>query len=127
MRSLLTARGERRCRRCRLAPIAAMLLVAGCDVAGDGSDTASRSVTEAFYKARIDALGDGRRNALMLRAVRDAGQDCQGVAGSAYNGEHFGRPSWAVRCNDGRDWLIMLEKDGRALVARREERRGPGN
>ena len=74
-------------------------------------------------KALIDALAEGQRNAVFLRAIRDGGQDCQQVVGSAYNGEQLGRPAWAARCDDGRDWVVMLEANGRALVARREEAR----
>jgi hypothetical protein len=35
-------------------------------------------------------------------------------------------PSWAARCTNGEDWLIMLGKGGRAHVARREEAAPPG-
>jgi hypothetical protein len=31
-------------------------------------------------------------------------------------------PSWVARCGDGGDWVIMLSPDGRALVARHEEK-----
>jgi len=79
---------------------------------------------DGAYKARIDALAPGQRNAVFLRAVRDAGQDCQNVAGSAYGGEQYGMPSWVARCADGRDWLVMVDKGGTAHVSRREEKAG---
>ena len=101
---------------------ATFLAAAACDPGAEPREPKSITVPEGDYKQRIDALAAGQRDALFLRAIRDAGQDCQQVVGSAYNGVHFGMPSWAARCKDGRDWLIMLGKDGNAQVARREEK-----
>lgn len=94
-------------------------------MACDGGSTPAKSepaaLSDGGYKAKIDALAEPQRNALFLRAVRDAGQDCQGVAGSAYQGIQQNMPSWVARCSDGRDWLVMVGSNGQALVARREE------
>ena len=103
---------------------AALLVMSGCGGAQEPPESDKTAVPGVDYKARIDALGEQQRNAVMLRAVRDARQDCQGVVGSAYGGLHFGMPSWVARCSDGRDWIVMLDKGGRALVARREEASG---
>jgi hypothetical protein len=110
----------------RTSGAALLLALVACDSAPDAAPPAGDGIAaESDYKARIDALPEARRNAVFLRAVRDAGHDCQGVIGSAYNGEQFGMPSWAARCRDGADWLIMLGNDGRAHVARREEKPAP--
>lgn len=104
--------------------IAAGWLVVGALAACEGgTEPRNAASPEDGYKARIDALAPPQRDALFLRAIRDAGHDCQQVAGSAYNGEQFEMPSWAARCSDGRDWLVMLARDERALVARREEKK----
>jgi hypothetical protein len=97
--------------------LGALLLATACD--GGPAPSPAR---ENPFQQRIAALDEGQRNAVFLRAIRDAGQDCQGVAGSAEGGVQFGMPSWVARCSDGRDWLIMLAPDGRAHVARREEK-----
>ncbi|HEX8532713.1 MAG TPA: hypothetical protein VF662_00935 [Allosphingosinicella sp.] len=76
------------------------------------------------YKQRIDRLAPQQRDAVFIRAIRDAGMDCQKVVGSGSSGLQFGMPSWVARCDDGRDWMIMLDKGGRAHVARREEKKG---
>lgn len=98
------------------------LAAAACDGDAEPRKVKPVSVPEGGYKQRIDALPAGQRDALFLRAIRDAGQECQQVVGSAYNGVHFGMPSWAARCSDGADWLVMLAKGGIAHVARREEK-----
>ena len=102
--------------------IGATLLAAACDREAEPPKVKAITVPEGGYKQRIDALAAGQRDALFLRAIRDAGQECQQVVGSAYNGVHFGMPSWAARCSDGADWMIMLGKGGNAHVARREEK-----
>ena len=99
-----------------------LLALGGCDGGSPPAPAPTKQPAANAYKARIEALPAAQRDAVFLRAVRDAGHDCQGVIGSAYNGEHFGMPAWAARCRDGRDWLIMLGRDGRAHVARREEK-----
>jgi hypothetical protein len=94
--------------------------LAGCD-AGVKPEPPTENQNLRAIKGRIDELAEGQRNAVFLRAIRDARQPCQAVVGSAYNGIHFGRPSWAARCSDGQDWLVMIEASGRALVAKRDE------
>ncbi len=92
--------------------------LAGCDPGVKPADAPETKTVQAI-KGRIDELAEPQRNAVFLRAIRDARQPCQGVAGSAYNGIHFDRPSWVARCSDGQDWLVMLDSGGRALVAKR--------
>ena len=101
-----------------------LLAVSACGGPQEPAETNKVEKADVDYKARIDGLDDRQRDAVMLRAVRDARQDCQGVVGSAYSGMQFGMPSWVARCSDGRDWLVMLDKGGRAHVARREEATG---
>jgi hypothetical protein len=91
-----------------------------CD-AGVKPDNPTETKSLQAMKGRIDELPEAQRNAVFLRAIRDARQPCQNVVGSAYNGIQFGKPSWVARCSDGQDWLVMLDQGGRALVAKREE------
>ncbi len=97
-----------------------MAAMAGCDPGVKPADAPPTKTIQAM-KGRLDALTPKQRDAVFLRAIRDAGQPCQDVIGSAYNGITFDRPSWAARCEDGQDWLVMIEASGRALVAKREE------
>ena len=101
---------------------AALFVRTACGQDAEPRKVKAITVPEGGYKQRIDALPPGQRDALFLRAIRDAGQECQQVLGSAYNGVHFGMPSWAARCSNGADWLVMLGKGGNAHVARREEK-----
>lgn len=99
-----------------------VLATAACDA--EQQEQGPPPSTIAEFKQRIDRLAPQQRDAVFLRAVRDAGMDCQKVVGSGPSGLQFGMPSWVARCDDGRDWMIMLDKGGRAHVARREEKKG---
>ena len=99
-----------------------LLLAAACAENTAPKEDRASPAAENPFKERIAKLPDGQRNAVFLRAIRNAGQNCQNVVGSAQGGEQFGMPSWVARCGDGGDWVIMLSPDGRALVARREEK-----
>ena len=106
----------------KIAALAAGLLLAACEGGPEERKPPTAQTSVADLKARIDSLEEGPRNAVFIRAVRDAGRQCQRVVGSAYNGLHFGMPGWVARCEDGRDWLVMLRGDGTALVAERGEK-----
>ena len=101
-----------------------LLTTAGCDQEPARSEARGASAPSENYQAKIDALSPAQRDAVMLRAIRDAKQDCQAVVGTAAAGEQFGMPGWVARCSNGSDWMVMIRPDGTALVARREEKQG---
>ena len=103
----------------RLGSVLLFSLLLACE-AEEAPGPPPASISE--YKQRIDGLSEQQRNGVFLRAVRDAGSGCQDVIGSAYHGIEFSMPSWVARCENGTDWMIMLDKGGKAHVARREEK-----
>src|SRR3546814_11471388 len=70
------------------------------------------------YQQEIVSLDEGQRNAVFIRAIRDADIEgtCQGVESSAYVGEYQDAPMWTARCSDGTDWAIVLGPTGTAPV-----------
>lgn len=95
------------------AGAALMLTLPGCERAAPERETTDIEVPEGDYQARLMAMTDGERNAVFIRALRDAGRDCQGVESSTYQGEPDGVPTWTARCvGEQGDWLILLGKDG---------------
>ena len=105
-------------RRIGLATCATLALLAlgGCERGTPEEDTKKIDVPEGDYQARLQALPEGQRNAVFIRALRDAGRDCQGVTSSAFQGAIQGRPTWTVRCEDGIGWVILIGKAGVAEV-----------
>ena len=65
---------------------------------------------------QLEALPEGQRNAVFIRAIQDAGQQCQHVESSVRAGEHQGFPVWTARCTDGVEWTIVIGNDGVAQV-----------
>lgn len=114
----------------RLAGAAALLALAAC---GDRDDDARNAAADTAapgqnYQAEIQGMEEGQRNAVFIRAIRDADLErtCQGVETSSYAGETEGVPTWVARCNDGVEWLVMIGENGTAQVISREEAAAAG-
>jgi hypothetical protein len=60
-------------------------------------------------------LPDGQRNGMLLRAILDGGQNCQGVK-EAVRHDRKGVPTWEVRCADGGMFIISVGPGGIAQV-----------
>lgn len=99
-------------------------LLAAC---GSSSSTpanqAGAAETAAAYQQRILAMPAGERDGVFIRAIRDAGQDCQHVASSVSAGVHQGRPVWTAHCDGGHDFTIALGDHGSATVINAAEAR----
>jgi hypothetical protein len=78
---------------------------------GDGQASAAAS-----FGQRLQTLPDGQRDAVFIRAIRDAGLDCQHVAGSAPDADYRGMPVWNVRCDGGGNWTVVIGNDGIAQI-----------
>lgn len=64
----------------------------------------------------LETMPEGQRNAVFIRAIQDAGQECQHVESSERSGEHRGFPVWTANCVGGGRWTIVLGNDGTASV-----------
>lgn len=106
------------------AGAALLLTLAGCgEPQRDTADDTNIEVAEGNYSERLQTMEEGQRNAVFIRAIRDAGFPCQGVQSSAYQGESNGVPTWTAQCEDDVQWVIMLGADGVAQVANAAELR----
>lgn len=113
----------------RPALAAVLILVAGCGEMTP-ANTGNAAVTVPGPEAtqnRLEALSEGERNAVFIRAIRDAGLPCQQVESSARAGEHQGLPLWTARCENGVTWTIVLGNDGSAAVLNPNEAAQLGN
>ncbi|WP_106638589.1 hypothetical protein [Allosphingosinicella vermicomposti] len=101
--------------------LCATALIAACDSGASENDVQPVEVPQGDYQARLMTMPEGQRNAVFIRAIRDAGRDCQNVERSAFQGERNGQPVWAARCGDGQDWVIVIGRDGIAQIANSQE------
>ncbi|ARS27865.1 hypothetical protein [Sphingomonas sp. KC8] len=102
---------------------AAMLALplAGCGSGTPDTGAANITVPAVDYAERIRAMGDNERNAVLYRAIDDAGRDCQQVTSSSAIDAINGAPAWVATCEDGGRWTIILGKDGIAQVTNATE------
>ncbi len=102
----------------RLIPLAALALLAGCDVTPTGQPTAPPKAPEpsAFQKSVI-ALSDAERNVMFIRAIRDANLECQGVTASERRGEALnGDPLYIAHCGTQQTYGVAIGREGTARV-----------
>lgn len=65
---------------------------------------------------QVAALSEGQRNAVFIRAIRDAGLACQHVERSAPLADIQNMPAWRASCEGGKDYTIVIAADGNARV-----------
>ena len=105
---------------------ATMLILA---LAGCGDDAAPPPANDAATNTGVDvaeqlaALPEGQRNGVFIRAIRDAGEECQHVIASSRAGEYQGRPVWSAQCDGGDSWTIVVTRDGTAQLINDAEAR----
>ena len=68
------------------------------------------------YQARLQAMPEGGRNAVFIRAIRDAGQQCQHVDTSVPTTGEGGVPVWFAQCSGGATFAIAIRDGGVAQV-----------
>lgn len=108
-----------------LAPALMFLALAGCRQSqSPGNSAASAASTQDDYLKRINALPQKQRDTVFYRAIDDAGFECQGVKASEARPAVRGYPAWVAHCIDGRDWIVILEKNGLVQVATPAQLRG---
>lgn len=100
-----------------LAAAALVLPLIACEDDGPSTDGNTIEVPQGDYSRRIAQMEEGPRNATLLRAIRDAGHDCQGVQSSSSQGQVNNAPAWTATCDRGGQWTIIIGRDGVATVA----------
>jgi hypothetical protein len=93
------------------------LVLAGCSGQPDAVDESPANAGGTIsYRQQLEAMPEGQRNAVFIRAIRDAGQGCQHVDSSTSTGNSGGMPVWSVRCSGGGTWSVVVGENGVAQV-----------
>jgi len=96
------------------------LMLAACGGSG-GRDTGGNTAAPAALtevQQQVINMNEGQRNGVLLRAILDGGEECQGVSRSKRLPDNEGRPTWGARCGDGPAFQIAIGPDGVARVTR---------
>ena len=78
--------------------------------------TATLAADGKDYRKEVAALPEAQQHLVLLRAILDADQTCQGVNEAARQPDQEGMPVWLARCVGGQDWLVSIQADGTANV-----------
>lgn len=110
------------------AAIAAFPALAACEQGTPEAGTTNIQVPTGGYQAELEAMPEGQRNAVFIRAIRDADLErtCQGVESSTQEAATSGSPTWRARCTDGSEWLIIIGGAGIAQVVSAAEAQAAG-
>lgn len=113
-------------RRLTIGTGAALIALAGCGDTTSADENAIEVPGPEAYQQELQSMEEGARNAVFIRAIRDAGQECQHVESSSLAGEEQGFPVWEARCAESGVWKIVIQNDGVAQVVRSTENPDPG-
>jgi hypothetical protein len=94
----------------------ALAVLSGCNGPAQPQQNAA-TAQGGDYEARLRTMPDGARNAVFIRAIRDAGFECQHVASSTPAGKS-GTAAWSAVCTDSGQWIIAIGANGNAQVTR---------
>jgi len=116
-------------------PALAALALAGCGPTREGGENA---VVANSAEAEANAMGneagagnalaavlemsDRQRNVVFIRALLDAGIECQSVTSSERLPDQDGKPLWRVNCSDKTAHMIGITPDGTANIVSRTDR-----
>ncbi len=102
-----------------------LLMLAACgtgepatEAAGNTVDNTAAAAPDGGYAARITALSPRLRQGVFLRAIRDAGEECQEVTEEYGIAAIEGKPAWAATCDRSTRWVITIDKSGTAIVSK---------
>jgi hypothetical protein len=92
-----------------------LLLLGGC-----GNQPAQQGNAAAIqdYQTQLTAMGEADRNLTFMRAIHDAGWQCQQVQSSVPRPPIQDQPAWKAVCDGHEEWAIQVGKTGIAHVSK---------
>lgn len=108
--------------RLRLTIVVSALALAGCgrpdanEAAANNASVAHAAGPKVDYVAELRSMAPALRRGAFLRAIRDAGQDCQEVVKEYETEPVNGQASWSAECGNGAQWIVIVERNGDAKV-----------
>lgn len=104
----------------KLTGLGAVLALAACsggtEPEADAGNNAAQAAPVTEAQERVKSLPEGQRNAVLIRAIRDARQDCQHVESSSLSEASASVPVYLATCDDGAVYAVAIADDGNASV-----------
>jgi hypothetical protein len=96
------------------------LALYGCDAAKKDAVPPVQPETDmTSYAEKVIALPKGQREAVLFRAIRDAGLPCQEITNVEQIQPIGGNPTWRAQCDGSDSHLIQIMPNGIANVVSR--------
>lgn len=100
--------------------------LSACGGTGAGTAEKAQAPDPDAIQNQLASMAEAQRNAVFIRAIRDAQQECQHVESSRPAGEHQGLPVWSAACSGGGTFTIVIMNNGTATVLNAQEARLAG-
>ena len=92
--------------------MAAAVLASGCKPAAPPVGNTAAPANAGNYQQKIAALSGPSRSGVFLRAIGDAGFDCQKIVSERAHAPIEDRPTWVARCQQGKPYILVLQPGG---------------
>jgi hypothetical protein len=96
--------------------VACLLFMGGCGQTPVQQGNAAAPAKD--YQGQLTAMSEAERNLVFLRAIRDAGWQCEHVQSSAPRPAIQDSPAWKAVCEGKQEWAIQVGKTGVAHVSK---------
>lgn len=93
-----------------LAALGIVALLAACHAPPQqqaGNTTAAAATSPGDFADQIDALPEGQRGGVFMRAITDAGYACQKIETMARHAPISEHPAWAIACDHHNDYVAL--------------------
>ena len=100
-----------------LAPVLLVpVLLAACGQPAAPAPSPTPTPGPDGYVAKVRARADKQRAGVLLRAIRDAGRNCQAVIAQTPAEAEGASAAWVATCDDKAHWVVVIADDGTATV-----------
>lgn len=110
-----------------VAPLAMLAACGGTPGGNTAAATTNITGAQGDTADAVEKLPEGQRTAVLLRAIRDAGQQCQTVTETVKVSTAGQPPAWQATCDTGKQWIVAIDAAGTATVTDRAGLRAQGD
>ena len=103
-------------RRTLLTALAGTLMITACDQPRQEQPKQQQIKVQSEEQKQLHKLNPLNRAIALRRAIYDSGFRCRRVDESGFVQEYKNLSMWTARCNDGKQWSIVVGADGSAQV-----------
>ncbi|HEU4960420.1 MAG TPA: hypothetical protein VFT56_08435 [Sphingomonas sp.] len=104
-----------------LGALCAAAALAGChqpQPTAANHEAAANVISANAFAAKLAALPEPSRNGAFMRAISDAGFDCQKIDSASAHAPVAGHPAWAITCVHDVHYIAAIDPGGYIQIIR---------